>query len=336
VMGTNGGNQDAASLLTDMLDTLPPVQHAFAYGSGIFKQPGAAALQEGAACQLDLMLAVDFPRRWHEANLRQNPKHYRGATAWGAGATVAVADGVGVGVHFNTHVPFNGALVKYGVVRTERLVKDLSTWEELYVAGRMQKPVLTLVEDPRVRDAQESNKASALAAAMLLLPKRFSETDLFRMICGLSYAGDVRMAFMAEDLSKVDNLARGSAEHLRVMYADVVKRTLPPIAEGADYVQDKGAAATQERLVQLPRRVLALIARGRASADPATLAAAALDRGQGDMQAELQRVLGRAVGRASLRQAIAGALSQGIPTAGRYLYRKMVLAFSSWRKRHAV
>ena len=76
----------AAEVLPSVLDSFPPVQHAFAYGSGVFKQPGLyeapAAAEEVAAAgggggggaaaraadqpMLDFIFAVDDPVAWHE------------------------------------------------------------------------------------------------------------------------------------------------------------------------------------------------------------------------------------------------------------------------------
>ena len=63
-------------------------------------------------------------------------------------------------------------LIKYGVVRTGAACEDLSHWNSLYVAGRMQKPVMTLRSDARVVAAAADNLRCALAAALLLLPAR--------------------------------------------------------------------------------------------------------------------------------------------------------------------
>ena len=46
------------------------------------------------------------------------------------------------------------------------------TWDALYVAGRMHKPVATLASDGRVAAAAEGNLRAALACALLLLPVR--------------------------------------------------------------------------------------------------------------------------------------------------------------------
>jgi hypothetical protein len=51
-----------------LLDRFPSVHHAFAYGSGVFKQPGLysdnAKQHEGP--MVDLIFAVDDPVAWHK------------------------------------------------------------------------------------------------------------------------------------------------------------------------------------------------------------------------------------------------------------------------------
>jgi hypothetical protein len=50
-----------------ILEAFPSVRYAFAYGSGVFKQPGlyseSPQLDEGP--MLDLIFAVDDPVAWH-------------------------------------------------------------------------------------------------------------------------------------------------------------------------------------------------------------------------------------------------------------------------------
>ena len=54
-----------AKELSEFLKTLPTVQHAFAYGSGIFQQEGLySAGSKGP--MLDFILAVDNPEEWHD------------------------------------------------------------------------------------------------------------------------------------------------------------------------------------------------------------------------------------------------------------------------------
>lgn len=70
------------------------------------------------------------------------------------------------------------------------MCKDLLNWETLYLAGRMHKPVKILKDDARVRLAQQVNLASALRTALLLLPKDFTEEELYLTISSISYKGN--------------------------------------------------------------------------------------------------------------------------------------------------
>lgn len=57
--------------LAAVLEEFPAVQHAFAYGSGVFVQPGLyTAASQAQGPMLDFMFAVDSPEEWHDqANL---------------------------------------------------------------------------------------------------------------------------------------------------------------------------------------------------------------------------------------------------------------------------
>jgi len=106
----------------------------------------------------------------------------------------------------------------------DRLCRDLSSWRDMFVAGRMQKPVSVLgTADPRVVAAAAANLRAALAAALLALPETFSTRQLHRALCGLSYGGDIRMALFAEDADKVARIAAGSRAALTRLYADAIE-----------------------------------------------------------------------------------------------------------------
>ena len=53
----------------------------------------------------------------------------------------AVQDKFASGVYYNTLVDWGDRRIKYGVVSTARLQEDLHGWTDLYIAGRMHKPV---------------------------------------------------------------------------------------------------------------------------------------------------------------------------------------------------
>lgn len=53
-----GGAPSAGGALSAALAAFPPVAHAFAYGSGVFAQPGAAAVRAGEEPMLDFIFAA--------------------------------------------------------------------------------------------------------------------------------------------------------------------------------------------------------------------------------------------------------------------------------------
>ena len=46
---------------------------------------------------------------------------------------------LGARVYFNTNVSMDDRLIKYGVIDSSSFMKDLLTWESLYIAGRFHK-----------------------------------------------------------------------------------------------------------------------------------------------------------------------------------------------------
>lgn len=66
--------------------------------------------------------------------------------------------------------------------------------------------------------ALSSNLSAALSCALLLLPEEFSEADLYFAISSLSYIGDIRNVFGAEDPNKVENIVIKSLEKFRDQY----------------------------------------------------------------------------------------------------------------------
>ena len=100
-------------------------------------------------------------------------------------------------------------MIKYGVVKLQTVQKDLLEWDTLYLAGRLHKPVKTLASSVAIREAQKINLLSALRAALLLFDEeKFSMRQLLRMLCALSYEGDMRMG-LAEDSRKVERIVQG-------------------------------------------------------------------------------------------------------------------------------
>ena len=109
---------------------------------------------------------------------------------------------------------------KYGVVGVKELVEDLTHWNHLFIAGRLQKPILDLDVSyyshtaVDIAEARRQNLKAAVAAAMIILPQNFSELDLYYIISSLSYAGDIRLLLGAENPKKLENMIYNSPKAL--------------------------------------------------------------------------------------------------------------------------
>ncbi|KAA0708030.1 Phosphatidate cytidylyltransferase, mitochondrial [Triplophysa tibetana] len=196
---------------------------AFAYGSAVFRQTGTSQGQVGKN-MLDFIFAVDDPVTWHTKNLIENRKHYSLLKHLGPKRISNIQNDHGAGIYFNTLVPADNRVIKYGVISTDTLMDDLFNWKTLYVAGRLHKPVRILLQNGsgKLRAALVGNLKSAVIASFLMLPESFSEEDLFLQIAGLSYSGDFRMV-IGEDKSKVSNIVKDNMPHFRKLYNNILQ-----------------------------------------------------------------------------------------------------------------
>ncbi|KAL2820598.1 histidinol-phosphate aminotransferase [Aspergillus granulosus] len=214
-----------------------PIRYAFAYGSGVFPQHGSAPgseqchpsapaaiqnMQQGKGKMIDFIFGVSYSQHWHDLNLSQHRDHYSGIGSLGSYMVSQVQDRFGAGVYFNPYITVNGTLIKYGVVNIDTLCSDLSQWNTLYLAGRLQKPVKILRDHPKVRLANQMNLLSAVRVALLLMPETFTEFQLYSTIASISYMGDLRMALPVEDPRKVNNIVSSQMANFRRLYAPLI------------------------------------------------------------------------------------------------------------------
>lgn len=207
-----------------------PVRFAFAYGSGVFSQKEAGpehskrpATQDGKK-MIDFIMAVTHPQHWHSLNMAQHPKHYSLLSRLLGGIGIGLVQPRGAKIWYHPYVTLEDELVKYGIISVDDLCTDLLDWETLYVSGRMHKPVALVTSDARVRLAQQVNLASALRTALLLLPKEFTEVELYTRIASLSYTGDFRMTVPGgENSNKVRNIVVNQREEFRRLYAGLMR-----------------------------------------------------------------------------------------------------------------
>ncbi|KAI8469792.1 MAG: mitochondrial matrix Mmp37 [Monoraphidium minutum] len=235
---------------------------------------------------IDFIFVADDPEGWHEENMERNRAHYSFVAALGPAAVAAAAGGIGAGVWFNTLVPLEGRVIKYGVIGRAAFLDDMATWCHLYVPGRLHKPVLPLVDlggggggggaaagAARLAAAVAANRAAALRAALLLSPPEAELRDVVRRVAGLSYQGDVRMG-LAEDSRKVERIVEGS-------WPGFCEAYLPLLMQGAGGgggagVTVEGGAALAARLEEYRRtHALAAAPSGRWVPRAARAAAAA-------------------------------------------------------------
>lgn len=215
-----------------ILSRFPPnFSFCFAYGSGVKKQLGyendntSEVKAPKKPNMIDLIYCVENPFRWHAQNIERNPSHYSAFQHVGSNLLSRYQESFGAKVYFNTLVPIEGdLLIKYGVISTKDMIADLLDWRHLYVAGRLQKPV-EIIKTPsssKIQNALELNLQNAVHTALLLLPREFTEYELYYTIANISYSGDFRMIF-GENKNKVENIVRPQLESFRSLYAQTLK-----------------------------------------------------------------------------------------------------------------
>ncbi|KAJ8951849.1 hypothetical protein NQ318_019824 [Aromia moschata] len=220
----------------------------FAYGSAVKKQLGNNSSED----LIDLIFCVNNPSAWHEANLKHNFSHYSGLKYFGHNFVARFQQNVGAKVYFNTLVPLDDDIwIKYGVVATEDLVTDLLEWSDLYLAGRLHKPV-EIIKKPlstELETALQLNLQSAVHAALLILPHSFTEYEFYHTVSHLSYGGDFRMTF-GENKNKVENIVRPQLLGFRRLYKPFIL-SLPDYVEFPVFKGDGNLSQTDAENLDL-------------------------------------------------------------------------------------
>lgn len=307
---------------------------AFAYGSGVFEQEGNTSPNN----MTDFILVVEDSEKWHQENLVRNPKDYsRLLSILGSKAISKLQDDFPAKCYFNTLVPFEDGQIKYGVINRNNLIADLLDWESLYIAGRLQKPVRIIekmdsVEDSELAMALRMNLKNALHTALLLLPAKFSEKQLYKKLVGLSYQGDFRMR-IAEDQQKVNKITNGSFNELRALYMKQLAKMSEFIyiheAEADQMIridQDISPGARHHHLTMLPKNMQEMLVRcwdepeGKFPDVEDILRSAAYHRGLDDL---IANAIGYIVARPAFLQAGKGILTAGVSKAFVYSSKKI-------------
>uniref|UniRef100_A0A5S6Q956 Phosphatidate cytidylyltransferase, mitochondrial n=1 Tax=Trichuris muris TaxID=70415 RepID=A0A5S6Q956_TRIMR len=225
-------------------------------GFGVIKQ----WQRSNEDAMVDFVIAVDNPEEWHYENMRKNGRHYSFLRFFGARRVARFQTTIPAKLYCNTMVPINGRLIKYSVINTSDCISDLQDWESMYVSGRMHKPVRFIIP-PQTGDLKQAcsmNLESACYAALLLLPERFAEEELYEKIASLSYSGDPRM-WLAEDRFKIRNIVKANMQSFSELYSPVLRIATEHtglIKQGSSFEQSLSAVHVHHLLELLPKHVL--------------------------------------------------------------------------------
>ena len=330
------GELAATTLFRRMVQHFPArhLRMVFAYGSGVFQQEGH---QDVSKNMVDFVFVVDEPGDWHEQNLIRNSDHYSFLRHFGARRIASVQENFGAGIYFNTLVPCEGRLMKYGVISTKCLLDDLLDWNTLYVGGRLHKPVNTVhfERDPALSAAQLTNLQSAVHTALLTLSDSFSEQDLFTAICGLSYSGDFRMK-VGEDKNKISNIVKPNMERFRAMYENILD-TDPHLywnKTQGEFEQSLSVASRSHHLNLLPKMLqINVVAHrnkdGRQRDTEEVLHDLAHDIDCSDI---IHECVAKIVHKSSISQSLKGLLTAGVVKSAQYSYSKLQKMWKSKQK----
>ncbi|XP_069062762.1 phosphatidate cytidylyltransferase, mitochondrial isoform X2 [Pleurodeles waltl] len=287
---------------------------------------------------LDFVFAVDDPITWHTMNMTRNRNHYSFLKYLGSKQISVLQNNYGAGVYYNTLVPCDGKMIKYGVVSTDNLIMDLLHWKTLYVAGRLHKPVkiLTQNEKGKLHTALISNLKSAVTAAFLMLPESFSEEELYIQIAGLSYSGDFRM-IIGEDRSKVLNIVKANMSHFQKLYSSMLEECPQVVykhTQGRLEI-DKSPEGQFTQLMALPKtlqqKITALVDPPGKNRDvEEILLQVAQDP---DCGVVVELGISGIVKPSSLSQSAKGILTAGVKKTVSYSMRKMFKMWKGWRKK---
>ena len=209
-------NLDVVERIKKFVSTLPETVSVKAYGSSIAFQAGYKATEKK---QVDLIVIVDDIKKFYEENLIRNKYMYGLTPRLYFKHAKEETLKKGACICYTADIKYGIDSFKMGVIEKEDVLDDLLNWKTYYIAGRFQKEMRTIQKDKEIELANEVNKRNALTVALLLLDKeKPTLMDLYETICSLSYMGDSRKNFKAEDPRKIQKLASGSKEHFDKEY----------------------------------------------------------------------------------------------------------------------
>jgi len=191
----------------------------------------------------NLIFGVPDVEIWHKDNMSLHPEHYT--------AAARIANYFKINRDREEGLCFNvdGATVGYGAVSISDLMADLLDWETLRVAGLLHMPVNIIEQgaEQQLQEALKDNLRSAVHAALLLLPDRFTEEKLYLTLATLSKMGNM------EQEDNTEKVVLATMVRFRELYSDTMLEFEKwiTIRDGV-CVQDTSLSAKYFHLMRLP------------------------------------------------------------------------------------
>jgi mitochondrial translocator assembly and maintenance protein 41 len=134
------------------------IKYAYAYGSAVIPQ------KDYTGKMIDIFFIVEDVKKFHYDNLRKNFDHYSSIARNSSITTIEKVNRYGSGVYYNPSVLIEkDLLIKYGVVSEMDFVNHMTRWENLFIAGRFHKPVLSIFkEDEKIENIINTNREAAV------------------------------------------------------------------------------------------------------------------------------------------------------------------------------
>ncbi len=228
-----------------------PAEFIAAYGSRISKQKGYAPQDRP---MIDLIFGVESTLNWHKNNLKRNAQDYANVAKLFGINFIELLQRIKADIYYNCYISIGEEIAKYGVISLNALIEDLEQWKNLYVAGRLQKPVKILKDNERIEKAIKKNLEHAVNVALLKLPETFREEELYMKITEISYIGDIRM-ILTENPKKIENIVNGNLEGFHELYKSIIKNKTGIALLNGKIQQDKSPETQKERYLELPKNL---------------------------------------------------------------------------------